>query len=112
MTAAQISSSLLPKITLPWAAVIDGFLTRLHGESPSAQPYRVTGAPRRMAVDDGRIWILTSDRRELVALDVRRGEQIVSVLRGEPVDVAADDGEAWAVTGVDDRLWRAADTGL
>ena len=35
----------------------------------------------------------------------------MSPLRGEPVDLAVHDGDAWAVTGGDDRLWRAPAVG-
>jgi len=58
-------------------------------------------------MDADRAWILTQDKRELVAVPLAGGEPVVSALRGLPVDVTASDGDAWAVTRGDDRLWHA-----
>lgn len=90
-----------------WAATIDGQLLGPDLANPTATPVRVPGTPVRMAMDRDRAWVLTQDRRELVAVPLAGGDPVVSALRGVPVDVTADDGGAWAVTSGDDRLWHA-----
>lgn len=94
-----------------WAATIDGRIRALSGVTETTPRLQVTGAPRWMAVDSARIWILSSDRRNLVAVNRADGSEVASPLRGEPVAVAATDGDAWAVTSGDNRLWRASASG-
>ncbi len=94
-----------------WAATLDGRIRAVSEPSEAALILRVQGAPRRMAVDSTRVWILTFDKSSLVAVDKADGTQVASPLRGEPVDLAVHDGDAWAVTSGDDRLWRASAVG-
>ncbi|HYO20016.1 MAG TPA: hypothetical protein VES02_15265, partial [Dermatophilaceae bacterium] len=90
-----------------WAATIDGKLFG-PGLSPlNTTPLSVPGSPVRMALGPDRAWVLTLDRRELVAVPLTGGEPVVSALRGVPIDIGAADDGAWAVTSGDDRLWRA-----
>ena len=90
-----------------WAATIDGQLFGPDLTNPTATPLRIPGTPVRMAMDRDRAWVLTQDRRQLVAVPLAGGDPVVSALRGVPVDVTAHEGDAWAVTSGDDRLWHA-----
>ena len=64
-----------------------------------------------MAVAGARAWVVTDGGTTLVRVDPASGRTRASVLRGEPVDVAAAGELAWAVTNVDDRLWQTSPTG-
>jgi DNA-binding beta-propeller fold protein YncE len=87
-----------------WVATVDGFIAP---QGTGDAPLRVEGAPRRLAVDSQRVWALTFDRSELVSVHRRTDALVRSSLRGTPVDVSSDQGSAFAVTSVDNRLWRA-----
>lgn len=90
-----------------WAATIDGQLFGPDLTDPTTTPLQVPDTPVRMAMDRDRAWVLTQERRQLVAVPLAGGDHVVSALRGFPVDVTALNGDAWTVTSGDDRLWHA-----
>lgn len=90
-----------------WAASQDGTLTRFDPAGHRLRTYSRIGEAEAIAIDGGRIWLALATSDAVERFDVHAGRAAGSTpVGGRPSDLVVGDGAVWALTPLENTLWR------